>query len=708
MKYKPVLCLWCLVCLCSLDGFAAFGIRDIGRQADYLGSKPAGISIDPDGRLALSGTLEPVWRSETDAACWTVAAGESGIYAATADEGRVYRYKNNTMDLLFDSPQVAILSLLPLPRGRLLAGSAPDGIIYSVDATGMASVFARTDASYIWKLLALPDGMVLVATGIPASVKRLNSSGKIIENIEIKAAHVRCMTRDSQGMIWFGTADPARIYRLDGSDLQLVYETGAAEVTAMAPGKDGIWFSTVMSAAIINTQAERADTLRPGKASPSQGGDQGALWFIDKNHSVYKVWTTSAVPIFDMIVTGGTPYLVCGGDGFLVRIDDIDRSTLLAARQFEPLTCLAVDSNGVIWVGGAAGAEVMRYDPKPGDSGTLESAVMDAGSGAVWGRFMVTGSHVTGGTVAFESRTGHSAAPDDEWSEWCSAAPDGRIMSPPGRYLQWKVVLKKDNNQFPVIDMVSVSMKTANRPPYISRVTVHPVVRGEWVEQPGRGRMFQQTMPDGMRIEYFLPVGVFDGLSKGTWMQLRGMRTVSWDAGDTDNDPLEFQVDMTRATGQPEWFSVARNILQPVFSFDSTVYSDGLYRIRVIASDAPANPHGENLTAERSSLVFEIDNTAPVFKDVKVVEKTTESGRAWRIRLNGTAVDNGRRISRLEYSLDTKQWFDFTSVDGMLDQPVERFELLLEGDTFESVSHQIFLKVTDDHENVTTSTVSVD
>jgi hypothetical protein len=708
MKYKPVLCLWCLVCLYPLDGFAAFGIRDIGRQADYLGSKPAGISIDPDGRLALSGTLEPVWRSETDAACWTVAAGESGIYAATADEGRVYGYKNNTMELLFDSPQVAILSLLPLPGKRLLAGSAPDGILYAVDAKGMASVFARTDASYIWEMLALPDGTILAATGIPASVKRLNLSGKIIENIEIKAAHVRCMTRDSQGIIWFGTADPARIYRLDGSDLQLVYETGAAEVTAIATGKDGIWFSTVMSAAIINTQAERADTLRPGKASPSQGADQGALWFIDKNHSVYKVWTTSAVPIFDMIVTGGTPYLVCGGDGFLVRIDDIDRSTLLAARHFEPLTCLTVDSNGVIWAGGATSAELMRYDPEPGDSGTLESAVIDAGSGAVWGRFMVTGTHITGKTVAFESRTGQTAVPDDEWSEWCSAAPDGRILSPPGRYLQWKTVLKKDKNQFPVIDTVSVSMKTANRPPYIARVIVHPVAKGEWVEQPGRGRMFQQTMPDGMRIEYVLPAGVFNGLSKGTWMQLRGMRTVSWEAGDTDNDPLEFQLDMTRAAGKPEWFSIARNILQPVYSFDSTVYSDGLYRIRVIASDAPANPHGEHLTAKRSSLVFEIDNTAPVFKDVKIVEKTTETARSWQIRLTGTAVDNGRRISRLEYSLDTKQWFDFTSVDGMLDQPVERFDLLLEGEISESVPHQVFLKVTDDHENVTTSTVSVD
>ncbi|MGB3976888.1 MAG: two-component regulator propeller domain-containing protein [bacterium] len=708
MRHKPVILFWGLITLFLPVAYAGFEIRDIGNQSDYLGGKPVGISIDPDGRLALSGTLKSVWRSENDAACWTVACGDGVVYAATADEGRVYRYKNHSMELLLDTPQVAVLSLLTLPRGRVLAGSAPDGIIYSIDAAGVASVYARTDTSYIWKMLLLPNNTVLAATGIPASLKQLDLSGKLIKNFDIKASHVRSMTQDSQGKIWFGTAEPARVYCLDGDDLHLVHEARAMEITAVAAGKDGVWFSTATSSTISNTQSEYTNKLRPQKTASTQSAEPGELWFIDANRSVYRVWTTAAIPIFDMIVVNNSPYLVCGADGFLFRIDDSDRSTLLATRQFEPLTSLAVDSAGVIWVGGATGAELLRYDFESKDSGTLESAVIDAGTTAVWGRLHVVGSHVTEKTVAFESRTGNTPEPDNEWSDWRSTGPEGKIQSPPARFFQWKTALKKDKGLLPVIDKISVSVKTANCPPYITRVTVHPVVKGALMDLPGRGRVFQQTMPDGLRIEYTLPTGAFNGMSKGQWMQLRGMRTVSWEAGDADNNALLFDIDITSASGEPEWFSIARNLDQPLYSFDSTVYSDGLYRIRVIASDSPANPHGENMTAERTSLVFEIDNTPPTFKNLNVNKQKTVSTQPWRIVITGQAVDNGRRVSRLEYTLDTKQWFDFTSSDGMLDQPEEQFELLLEGDSVELVPSQIFLRVTDDHENVTTSTVSVE
>ena len=708
MRYKPVLLFLCIIVLLSPNGFAGFEIRDIAGQSDYLVGKPNGISIDPDGRLALSGTLKSVWRSENDAACWTVACQDGVVYAATADEGRVYRYKSQSMKLLLDTPQVAILSLLTLPQGRLLAGSAPDGIIYSVDGSGAASVFARTDTSYIWKMLLLPDDTILVATGIPASLIQLDLSGKIIKNIDIKASHVRSMARDSHGRIWLGTAEPARIYCLEKDDLHLVHEARAMEITAIASGNGGVWFTTAASSAITNVQSERADKLRPQKTALAKGGEKGELWLIDTNQSIYRVWTTSAIPIFDMIVADNAPYLVCGADGLLFRIDDIDRSTLLASRQFEPLTCLAVDSAGIIWVGGATDAELMHYDFKQGNTGVLESAVMDAGTRAVWGRLLVAGAHVTEKTVTFESRTGNTPEPDDEWSDWRSAESEGKIQSPPARYFQWKTTLKKDKSLSPVIDKISVSMKSTNCPPFITRVTVHPIVKGEIVDLPGRGRVFQQTMPDGLRIEYTLPAGTFNGMSKGQWMQLRGMRTVSWDAGDADNDSLLFNLDITKALGEPEWFPIARNLDQPLHSFDSTVYSDGPYRIKVTASDAPDNPHGENLTAEQTSLAFEIDNTPPVFKDLKISKPKVESAHSWRILITGQAVDNGRRISRLEYSVDTKQWFDFTSCDGMLDQPEEQFELLLEGDAIELVPTQVFLRVTDDHENITTSTVSVD
>ena len=708
MKKGAIIWVLILTGIIFVANTAAIQIYDIGRQEDYTDSIPRGISIDPDGRLSVSGLLEPVWESTTDAAGWTVETDNDSVYLATADDGKVYRYKNEKMELLFDSPQIAILSLLSIQGQGLFAGSAPDGIVYKIDNTGMASVFFRTDTSYVWQIISQDRNTMLLATGLPASIIRVTMSGERLDTIPIKAAHVRTAVQDSNGGIWLGTADPARIYHLDGNDLQLVYEAAATEISAMASCAHGIWFSTVASPTISDSWSERAERLRPGIShSTQQAAERSSVWFIDNNRSIYEVWSTTATPIFDMVVVNNKPYVVCGGNGYLLRIDDIYRSTVLAMRQSGPLTSLAVDPGGVLWAGGATDAGLFRFDGTPAEKGSIESEVIDAGIIADWGRLIYQGHHLSNRTVKLFSRTGNTKIPDDEWSHWVQTDDAGKIMSPPGRCFQWKAHLTRHRNRHPVIETVSISYKTTNRPPYIRKVTVHPVVKGELIEQPGRGRMFQQTMPDGLRIEFVLPASAFNGLPKGTWMQLRGMRTISWEAGDPDNDPLIFRVEISQVAPEPQWLLLADNLSQPVYSFDSTAYSDGWYRVRVTASDKSANPLGDTLTAERVSLPFEIDNTPPFFEDIELQVLPERPDGSKSIRVTGKAVDKGRRISRLEYSLDNKQWFDFSSVDGILDQSVERFEITLDIRPKDQMPHQIFLRITDHHENVATKSVVV-
>ncbi len=502
MKRSGPFWLFFLLSFCLPVCSAGFQLREIGKPFDYIGSKPDGISIDPDGRLKLSGSLTSVWKSETDGACWTVAVSGDTVYTATAEDGKVYRYADGKTDLLFDSPQIAILSLLPLASGRLLAGSAPDGIIYSVERNGQSGVFARTASAYIWELQELPDKSILAAAGLPAAVIRFDSSGKLLESTEIKADHVRTMVQDTDGGIWLGTANPARVYYLRGSDLQLVHETGWAEISAMGAGPDGIWFATVASPAIISSGSDRPEKLSPRKPEDIQPVEQNSVWFIDKTRIVSEVWSTTRVPIFDLDVIDNKPHLVCGGEGYLVRIDGTGRASVLAVRRQEPLTCLTSDGKGTIWTAGATGAELYRYSLDSGAQGNLESVVIDAGASAAWGRIRTRGEEVTPESVQIETCTGNAPEPDPEWSDWALIDADDAIQSPPGRYLQWKITLKQ-NNRRPVIDALIVSLKTGNRPPFIQTVDVYPVARGELVEQPGRGRVFQQNMPDGLRVEYF-------------------------------------------------------------------------------------------------------------------------------------------------------------------------------------------------------------
>ena len=52
-----------------------------------------------------------------------------------------------------------------------------------------------------------------------------------------------------------------------------------------------------------------------------------------------------------------------------------------------------------------------------------------------------------------------------------------------------------------------------------------------------------------------------------------------------------------------------------MFAFDTLTYSDGTYLLRVTASDAPSNPLGTELRAERVGPPFVVDNSLPVVKD---------------------------------------------------------------------------------------------
>ncbi|MCD4652896.1 hypothetical protein K8T06_03070, partial [bacterium] len=116
----------------------------------------------------------------------------------------------------------------------------------------------------------------------------------------------------------------------------------------------------------------------------------------------------------------------------------------------------------------------------------------------------------------------------------------------------------------------------------------------------------------------------------------------------------------------------------------------------------------DTLSSMQRSRIFTIDNTPPVFKNLTAVLSLFESSKNWLITVSGLALDNGNRIAQLKYSLDTDEWFSFTSTDAMLDESEELFELILKGKSEEKIPRLIFLKVIDAQENITSSTVTVD
>ena len=68
----------------------------------------------------------------------------------------------------------------------------------------------------------------------------------------------------------------------------------------------------------------------------------------------------------------------------------------------------------------------------------------------------------TPGDVAIETRTGNVATPDGTWSAWEPTGAAGAIVSPRGRYIQYRATLTNDD---PILDRVEITYAIDDDPP---------------------------------------------------------------------------------------------------------------------------------------------------------------------------------------------------------------------------------------------------
>src|SRR4051812_28982274 len=88
-----------------------------------------------------------------------------------------------------------------------------------------------------------------------------------------------------------------------------------------------------------------------------------------------------------------------------------------------------------------------------------------------------------------------------------------------------------------------------------------------------------------------------------------------WSANDPNGDELIYTVEI-RGINETEWKLLREKVKERYLTWDSTAFPDGRYKLRVTASDAPANPPGQALSSRLESDSFVIDNTAPQISGV--------------------------------------------------------------------------------------------
>jgi len=300
------------------------------------------------------------------------------------------------------------------------------------------------------------------------------------------------------------------------------------------------------------------------------------------------------------------------------------------------------------------------------------SEVYDAKAPAQWGRLLWQGT----GKLTVETRSGNTAKPGVGWSEWQAPTQiarigggneGGKIASPAGRYLQFRVALEDDTAR---VRRVTTYYVPQNQPTQVQDVAVEIATK--------------ESLPT-----------LKDSAAKPRSPILR----IKWKIENPDSDETSYTLE-ARRDGEANWRPIQTGkapLTATTWEWNTETYPDGWYRVRVTASDAAANSPDRALSSSQTTTMFAIDNTRPVIDGVTVSFP----------RAQARATDALSTIAEMAYSVDDGPWQLGTSADGLFDDLSEDLRLELPAGLARG-THTLAVRVADAAGNIgSTSTTFV-
>ena len=563
------------------------------------------------------------------------------MYAATGQQGKIYRITAaNQGAVYYETGQAHVTALAFDNQGRLLAGSEPNGILYRLTGNpAKAFVLYDSNLPEIRSLAAMPDGTIYAAA-LGGSVARRAASAN--------------STAASGAMV-----------------------TAPSTSITVTDAQAGIGVTPRPSAA-----AAQPLISAPASAVEVTGVERSAVYKIQPDNTVETLFSSKDEDIYDVLAEpAGTLVLVTGAQGRVYRLDPrADRSheaTLVSQTNESDATRLALSSRGLLVTAGNVG-KLLRLGANASSPAWFESPVHDSNSVARWGRLTALGGS---NGIAFKTRTGNSARPDNTWSDWSESlsVQNDSIKSPNARYIQWRAEFAANAA---ALDGVSIAYLPQNSAPTVRSVTVSSAgAKAAPAASSGSSAAFSITVTDTGDAT------TAAGTQSTTFSRPAGQQLqISWQADDPEGDKLSYALSF-RSEDQREWTQLRADMTDNTFTLDGDVFADGRYFFRVVASDRLSNPIEQAKVSELNSAPVLIDNTPPEVK----ASAARRNGTTLEIDVD--AEDRTSALKRAEYSIDARPWQPVEASDGVTDSPRERF--LIRIANFPVGPHMVVIRVID-------------
>ena len=620
--------------------------------AAFAKGKREGVVLSDSGRVRLSQGVKPARKLDA-ARVWDLARTAEGVlYAATGNEGKVFRSTDGDWSVALDSGDTQVFSLVAMPDGRVFAGTGPGGSVVEVTDPKHPTSKPDPKVQYVWDLAADARGNLYAATGPTGQLWKRSADGAWSLLLDSKHPHLLCVAVGPDGSIYAGSDGEGLVYRVgpDGK-VAVLHDAPQNEVRALVVAADGSVYAG--TAADSGRSAESPD---PFGLAPSRGAGkpptpgENSVYRISPEGVTREVFRQKAM-IYALALRDDKLYVGTGPEGQLYEVRELGRESSPIARvdHGQILALLPDPTEGLLLGAGDPGA-VLRLEPGHVAAGTLTSEILDAKLVSRFGALSWKAEKPAGTSITVKVRTGNVGEPDATWSPWSAEQSDPAMAAakvPPGRFAQYQLALSTtDPAATPEVRSISLRYQTANLPPEITKLDVPDVSAG-------------------------------DGATRQPRMTLR------WEATDPNGDDLAYTLQV-RKDGWPDWVRLgpADQLTEPTYAWDTTAVPDGAYRLRVVATDRASNPPAEAQARERVSDPFLIDHQAPT---VAIAAK----GPGFAV----TIKDDLTRIARAAYALDGGDWVPIFPDDGLFDTPEESITIALPD--LKPGTHVLMVRATD-------------
>ena len=689
--------------------------------SDFSKGVRSNLSIRSDGRLSLAPKTNEVYDSSTPY-LWALARDSRGnLYTAGGPGAKLFRIPpagKPEMAAQFDALEVHAIAIDS--QDRIYAATSPDGKVYRI-VNGKSSFFYDPKQKYIWSMLCDPAGNLYIATGDQGELHRVTPDGKGEVFFKSDETHIRSMAFDHDGNLIAGTEPGGLVIRISPRGEGFVlYQMAKREVTALAAGTKNEIYAAAVGAKSAAKPQVTAPAPAPAPLAPSLGSGSTAaitvtpqvaaapppgaqsmgpatvpggsdVYAIPASGAPARVWSSPQDVVYALVLDGSGRLLIgAGNKGTVYRVEGHSLYQTLASFPVEQVTNLIVEKDGAVYAATGNVGKVFRVGPGIEREGTIESDVFDSGGFTRWGRIQAGGT-LNGGSIVLTARSGNLDRPQKNWSAWSqplAGIEGGAAGVPAARFLQWNATLKAGTGEAsPWLDSVDAAYLRANVAPKIEQIEVTPynyrfpapsagltLSSAATLNLPAMGAKTPSTHPSTEANTY-----------PGMTFQ-KGSLGVRWTSSDENGDSLVYSVEI-RGEKEKNWKPLRDKLREKYYSFDSTAFPDGEYRLRITASDAPSNTPEDALSVSEESDPFTVDNTPPAITGLQA----SGSEVRWR------AADGLSTIYRAEYSVDGGEWTVADPEGKLSDSKNLAYRLVLKG--LGAGEHTIAVRVSDENDN---------